>query len=624
MDTPSLELPADGCEPADRCRRPSRRLGRVLLGLFAVIFAAVALSAWAFVRQLAPAALYDARKTLTAISELKVQQIERWLLERRADASLVLHTPYVGRRVLDVLDEPDVESTRSVFTNWLRHFMEFGPYRRAWVLDADLRVVFSYPGDTVPPAPAVVQRLAGKAVARRYAVLSDPHRMAADAPGHMDLILPFFVRGQAEDRRILPPREPLSDRRRTGAFLLLQADLDGFLLPLLRSWPTPSESAETVLVQKIENQGIYISNLRHADDAPLTRTFPAADGGTVAARVLRGETDVSRGTDYRGESVLVVSREVPGTSWRLLAKIDRAEAIASARRRAGQVYTASVLLMLAAGLGVAWIWRGREAHALREMVAGERERQQLQAQLVQAQKLEAIGTLAGGVAHEINNPINGIMNYAQLIRDECDGRDGTVGSFAAEIGHESERIAGLVRNLLRFSRREELTQERAQPSEIVDRSLSLVRSVLRRDRIALEVEIEEALPPVRCQVQQIQQVLLNLLTNARDALNDRYPDCDEEKRIRLAVHRLSAEGETERVRFTVEDRGPGIPPEAQKRIFDPFYTTKRPDRGTGLGLSVSYSIVQDHGGELSVDSSPGCGSRFHVDLSADGTGGAGR
>ncbi len=240
------------------------------------------------------------------------------------------------------------------------------------------------------------------------------------------------------------------------------------------------------------------------------------------------------------------------------------------------------------------------------------ETSHLQDELFQSQKLEAIGTLAGGVAHEINNPINGIMNYAQLILDEL-GPDSPVAEFAVEIGKETQRVSLITTNLLSFSRQEDQAHSPEHISDIVEATLSLMRAVMSHDQITLQVAIPKALPLVMCRSQQIQQVIMNLLANARDAVNETYANDDENKIIRVTACLIERKGR-QYVRTTVEDHGPGIPETIQKRIFDPFYTTKSRDKGTGLGLSISHGIVKDHGGKLSVETLVGAWTRFHIDL----------
>ena len=245
----------------------------------------------------------------------------------------------------------------------------------------------------------------------------------------------------------------------------------------------------------------------------------------------------------------------------------------------------------------------------------EEEREALRAQVMQSQKLESMGTLAGGVAHEINNPINGIMNYAQLMQDRLD-EDSPLKEFASEIIVETERVATIVRNLLTFARQEKQTHSPARMVDIVEAMTSLISTIIRRDQITLDVDVPEDLPQVKCRSQQIQQVIMNLMTNARHALNQRYEGYDENKIIHLSAHTLEKEGVTW-VRTTIEDHGTGIPAEVRERMFDPFFTTKDRAIGTGLGLSISYSIVQDHCGELSVESELGEYTRCHLDLPVD-------
>jgi len=241
----------------------------------------------------------------------------------------------------------------------------------------------------------------------------------------------------------------------------------------------------------------------------------------------------------------------------------------------------------------------------------EEDRLAMEAHLRQTQKLESIGTLASGVAHEINSPLMGIINYADLISDEVE--DDTVKEYSQVIMKEGDRIAKIVSNLLSFSRQDKETHSPADIKDIIDSSLSLVGSVLRKSQITVELDIPDDLPRVKCRSQQIQQVVINLFTNAHDALNERYPEYDENKLIRITALPFEKGGE-DWIRTTIEDHGIGIAEDVVNRIFDPFFTTKPRDRGTGLGLSVSFGIVKEHHGELTVESVPGEYTLFRMDL----------
>ena len=242
-----------------------------------------------------------------------------------------------------------------------------------------------------------------------------------------------------------------------------------------------------------------------------------------------------------------------------------------------------------------------------------RERGLWQAHARHQQRLESIGTLASGVAHEINNPVQSIMNYAQLIARRAGSGD--VSTYAQEILQEAQRVAAIVKGLLSFARQEGEPYTDVQVREVVESTLSLVTALLRKEGIRLELDLGDDLPSIRCHPQQIQQVLLNLIGNAREALNACYPNGHDDKRV-LLVARAWRREEVTFVRLTVEDFGVGIPHNALDKIFDPFWTSKTDGHAAGLGLSVSQGIVIEHGGAISVESEPGRYTRMHVDLPA--------
>jgi len=236
----------------------------------------------------------------------------------------------------------------------------------------------------------------------------------------------------------------------------------------------------------------------------------------------------------------------------------------------------------------------------------------LQAQLIQAQKLESIGIMAGGVAHEINNPLTGMINYAQLILDRMPPSHSDLREYSNEIIAEGERITRIVRNLLAFSRQENAPARLYSSSEIISRISLLSKKILEKSQIELCISIDKNIPDIHCRGEEIAQVILNLVINARDALNERYPDWSPDKKVCLMAgsHPQLADW----VRFSVEDHGNGIPEEIRGKIFDPFFSTKTRETGTGLGLSVSYGIIQAHHGSLNFTSIMGKGTTFTVDL----------
>jgi len=224
-------------------------------------------------------------------------------------------------------------------------------------------------------------------------------------------------------------------------------------------------------------------------------------------------------------------------------------------------------------------------------------------------QLAAIGELAAGVAHEINNPINGIMNYAQILVNKGSGVDPSL-DIPQRILVESERVAEIVRRLLDFCRRKE---ERPVPHdifEVINNILILSVAQMRTEGIQLENRIPKKLPPVRIRQQQIEQVLLNLLNNARFSLNQKYRGHHQEKMIEIDAELTSPEF----VRLVITDHGNGIPRHLLKKVFTPFFTTKPEGQGTGLGLNICWQIIREHKGVMDIDSLPGEWTRVIVDL----------
>ncbi len=243
------------------------------------------------------------------------------------------------------------------------------------------------------------------------------------------------------------------------------------------------------------------------------------------------------------------------------------------------------------------------------------EQRRLQEQLIQSAKLASIGQLAAGVAHEINNPLNGIINYAQLLLNKAEP-GGRQARFLEGILREGDRVTNIVRDLLTFARAENEAHSPAHVPDILRATLTLTDQQLRKDSIILEIEKQPDLPQIKCHSQRIQQVFLNLISNARYALNARYPKNDPNKRLTICIEQVEKEGQPY-VRTTFHDQGVGIPAQNLPHVFTPFFTTKKPGNGTGLGLSVSYGIIQDHHGDIQVESVEGEYTIFQVDLPVD-------
>jgi len=228
----------------------------------------------------------------------------------------------------------------------------------------------------------------------------------------------------------------------------------------------------------------------------------------------------------------------------------------------------------------------------------------LEEQLIQAEKLAAMGQMLAGVAHELNNPLTAILGVTELLRERPGADDSTKRQL--ELTHrQARRAARIVQNLLEFSRPASPQKKPLDLNNILERTLQLHEHSLRRNNIQVDSRLPGELPGVIGDANQLIQVFLNLITNAEQAIRE----VRDSGRIQIRAGRNGNQ-----LTITVQDDGVGIRPEALPRIFDPFYTTKRPGGGTGLGLSICMSIIREHGGNIEADTFPAGGSAFTIYL----------
>ncbi len=228
----------------------------------------------------------------------------------------------------------------------------------------------------------------------------------------------------------------------------------------------------------------------------------------------------------------------------------------------------------------------------------------LEEQLIQAEKLAAMGQMLAGVAHELNNPLTAILGVTELLRERSGADESTKRQL--ELTHrQARRAARIVQNLLEFSRPASPQKKPLDLNNILERTLQLHEHSLRRNNIEVDFRLPGELPGVVGDANQLIQVFLNLITNAEQAIRE----VRDSGRIQIRAGRNGNQ-----LTITVQDDGVGIRPEALQRIFDPFYTTKRPGGGTGLGLSICMSIIREHGGNIEAETFPAGGSAFTIYL----------
>ena len=247
-----------------------------------------------------------------------------------------------------------------------------------------------------------------------------------------------------------------------------------------------------------------------------------------------------------------------------------------------------------------------EARAAVLVLDDHTERRRLQDQLIQSEKMSAVGQLISGVAHELNNPLASVLGFADYLVE-----NGEIPPALAEplkvIQQEAQRAAGIVKNLLTFGRKQDQERRPIAVGGVIERTAALLKNQLIQKKVELVVEVAAGLPEVHGSPNQLQQIFVNLINNAAQAIAGTGRPGTVTVRARPWLDGLAID---------VADTGPGVPAALAERVFEPFFTTKREGEGTGLGLSICQGLVKEHGGRLSLQSGRGAGATFTVELPA--------
>jgi len=247
-----------------------------------------------------------------------------------------------------------------------------------------------------------------------------------------------------------------------------------------------------------------------------------------------------------------------------------------------------------------------------ELARDVTEKVNLQASATRTRHLASLGELAAGVAHEINNPITNVINYAQLLIDEFNRENRDI-EIPQRIIKDGDRIATIVRSLLSFARIRKEEKSVMYLHEVFSDTLSLTSAQIRKDGINLRVNIPSKFLRIPVHQQQIQQVFLNIISNARYALNQKYPGAHDDKVLEISCKEIDLSG-TSYVRIDFLDHGTGIPEDVIDKVVNPFFSTKPNHVGTGLGLSISHGILSEHDGNLLINSVEGDFTKITIDL----------
>jgi PAS domain S-box-containing protein len=368
----------------------------------------------------------------------------------------------------------------------------------------------------------------------------------------------------------------------------------------------------------IENSLLYQEQQQRASELEILKEFNESivESINVGLMAVDLEGRITRLNSALEEIVATDREEVFGTNVEELFAEDFADTLHQVLGESGwhlvqtrQIYkmhtTTRAGRSLVLNIAIAPLWADSQEQTGALVVFEDvTERLRLEDQLQQREKLSSIGLLAAGVAHEVNTPLTGVSSYTQMLLNMLPEND-PKHALLEKVRRQADRATDIVNNLLNFSRTGSAAEfTTLDIHRVLDDTLQLLEPQLRRSQIEIVREYDEDLPQVHGNSVKLQQVFTNLIMNARDSI------ANGNGRIVLATRN----GEEDLLTVEVADNGIGIDPDDVAKIYDPFFTTKGVGRGTGLGLAVTYGIVQEHSGHISVNSTPGVGTTFRITL----------
>jgi hypothetical protein len=422
--------------------------------------------------------------------------------------------------------------------------------------------------------------------------------------------------GDGYVRRVLHYYVPCVVRGRMVAVIGLGRSADGALLS--------SEDVEILrtvsgyIAVAIENSLLYQEQQQRAAELELLKEFNESIVESINVGLMAVDLDgrITRLNSALEEIVAADRQDVIGQNVEGLFAEDFADTLHQVLGEAGwrliqtrQIYKLHTVTRagrpLVLNIAIAPLWADSEEQTGALVVFEDvTERLRLEDQLQQREKLSSIGLLAAGVAHEVNTPLTGVSSYTQMLLNMLPPND-PKHALLEKVRRQADRATDIVNNLLNFSRTGSAAEfTLLDIHRVLDDTLQLLEPQLRRGQIEIVRQYDQQLPQVHGNSVKLQQIFTNLILNARDSI------ANGNGRIVLATHN----GEEESLTVEVADNGVGIDPDDVAKIYDPFFTTKGVGRGTGLGLAVTYGIVQEHSGHISVNSTPGLGTTFRITL----------
>lgn len=554
------------------------RSTRVLIVIFFILTLSILTAGTLIYRDNAKHFRTKAEHQISAIANLKVAELEQWRSERLADAKTLFNNVIFFNLVQQYFKNPQSKNTRQHLSEWLRKYPDFHDYDQINLIDPQGRIRMSFPADRPPPPLAVRQNIP-KILKSKIIEIIDLYRHDQD---HR-IYLSFFI----------PIVNPSLKGRAIGV-ISLRIDPEKYLFPFILRWPTPSQSAETLLVRRDGNQVLFLSELKFEKNAALRFQIPLTRKNEPTVMAVLGRTGIVEGVDYRGTSVISDLRPVPNSPWFLVTKMDITEATSPIKLYGSLIVGMMITLLFATGASLGIIWRKQR---MEQLLLAKKAAEN--AAFSKAKFLDI-------AAHELRTPITTLSLLIQLAQKE-NGIHLTT-NFLSRLQEPIERLTHLVIDLLDISRLERgMMTIQPMKNDMILLISNCIEDfqLLAPNRTFIfskpDQPIEIDMDPIR-----INQVLSNLLDNAIKYTPAEGP-------IKITIEKMPKS-----VRVSVIDQGPGLSTDQLQNLFSAFSrgssdATIRAS-GLGLGLSVCRGIIELHGGTINAKSELGRGSTFYFEL----------
>ena len=558
----------------------------MLIGVFFLLTTAVLITGHLYYQSEENKIIHEKENELTAIADLKVEQISQWRNERIGDAQIIFHSASLIHQVESFFRNPDESKCKRELLMWMKSLVDCYYYSDIYLMNPQGTVELSV-AEQSKNLEKYEQQIIKEGMQRRNIFFSDLYKSEIEGGIHIDLLVPLLVPDKRENTVI-------------GAFLL-RIDPGKLLFPIIQSWPIPSPTSEALLIRREGDSVLFLNELRHRKNTALTLRMPISQDKLPASMAVRGVEGVVKGIDYREIPVLASIQRIPNSPWFMIAKVDQEEIFTPFRRQMTLVMVIIILIILVVASSIGFWWRYRLNEDL------ERRVKDRTAQLEAANK--ELESFAYSVSHDLRAPLRGIDGWSSVLMEDFHKQlNDQARQNLDKIRAETQRMEQLIDDLLNFSKITRVEIERSQ----VDLT-KLAHSIIARlqktitDR-HMNFIIESGLS-AWCDANLLDIVLTNLFDNACKFTRTRAI-------AQIEFGRTHVDGKSP---FFVRDNGVGFNMQYAQNLFGVFWRLHKPSEfpGTGIGLATVQRIIRRLGGNVWADAHVDEGATFYFTLKED-------